>query len=212
MSGLVKDTNGDAAVEAAILFPIMIMIFAALVLLAMYLPTRAALQRATQYAATAIATEKSDSWLFYDQGAMSYDWEKNISNLANVYAGLLSSDNNIQDKGEAMVSKLEEQSLSSKAGVLEVKCYVENKMIYKEIVIKATRTFTSPIDLSFVKFPKTIPVTVTSTAVVQNGDEFVRSIDIAADFTKYLAEKYHLDNITDGISSFGSKVSSFLGW
>lgn len=46
-----NDVRGDAVVEATILFPIIIMVFAGLVLLAMYLPTRAALQQATQYAA-----------------------------------------------------------------------------------------------------------------------------------------------------------------
>lgn len=43
-----RDDRGDAVVEATILFPIIIMIFAGLVLLSMYLPTRANLQRATQ--------------------------------------------------------------------------------------------------------------------------------------------------------------------
>ena len=57
------DTKAYAVVEATILFPIIMMIFAGLVLLAMYLPTRAVLQQATQYAATALATEQSDTWL-----------------------------------------------------------------------------------------------------------------------------------------------------
>ena len=74
LNRLWRDTRGDAVVEATILFPIIIMIFAGLVLLAMYLPTRAALQRATQYAATAIATERSDTWLRHDPDALAYYW------------------------------------------------------------------------------------------------------------------------------------------
>ena len=54
---LLRDTRGYAVVEATILFPIMMMIFAGLMLLAVYLPNRAVLQRATQYAATAMATK-----------------------------------------------------------------------------------------------------------------------------------------------------------
>ena len=209
---IIKDTNGDAAVEAAILFPIMIMIFAALVLLATYLQTKAVLQRATQYAATAIATEKSDTWLFYDQDTMSYNWETNKNNLENVYVGLFSNGGDIQDKGEAVVIGVEGRGLSLKGGTLDVKCRVEDKIIYKEIVVTATRTFTTSIDLSFIMFPQTIPIAVTSTAVVQNGDEFVRNIDLAVDFTEYLVEKYQLNDITGSISSFGGKVSSFFGW
>ena len=68
----ISDTSGDAVVEATVLFPIMIMIFAALVLLSIYLPARAVLQRATQFAATALANEASDTWLFFDESSMSY--------------------------------------------------------------------------------------------------------------------------------------------
>lgn len=207
-----KDTDGDAVVEAAILFPIMIMIFAALVLLAIYLPTRATLQRATQYAATAIATEQSDEWLFYDKSSLSYYWERDKSRLANVYEALFSGGGDVQGKGEEIVTRIEGRSLSSKAGTLSVDCYMENKIIYKEVVVTATRVFTVPIGLSFIGFPDTVPITVASTAVVQNGDEFVRSIDIAVDFVKYISEKLHLDNITDNISSYGNQLSGLLGW
>ena len=71
---LIADTRGDAAVEAAFLFPIIIMICAALVLLSVYLPLRAAMQRSTQFAATAIATERSDTWLRFDPDTLSYHW------------------------------------------------------------------------------------------------------------------------------------------
>lgn len=45
-----------AVVEATVLFPIIILICAALVLLSIYLPMRAAMQRSTQLAPSAIAT------------------------------------------------------------------------------------------------------------------------------------------------------------
>jgi len=209
---MIKDTNGDAVVEAAILFPIIIMIFAALVLLAVYLPTRAALQRATQYAATALAVEKSDTWLFFDEKSMSYSWENNKSSLKNVYAALFSDGIDVAAKGEKIVTGIEGRSLSSKAGVLSVNCHVVNKLIYKEIFVTATREFKSPVDLSFIQFPETVKITVSSTAVVQNGDEFVRNMDIAADFVEYLINKFELTGMTDSIKTFRSKVSSFLGW
>ena len=190
----------------------MVMIFAALVMLAIYLPTRAALQRATQYAATVIATEKSDTWLFYDKSSMSYYWENDKSNLQNVYTTLFSSGKEATEKGEDIVKEIEARSVSLKDGTLAIDIDVVNRLVYKEIVVTATREFTLPVDLSFIKFPKTIPITVTSTSVVQNGDEFVRNMDIAADFAEYLIKKFNLTNITDNISSFGSKVSSILGW
>ena len=209
---IISDTSGDAVVETAILFPIMIMIFAALVLLAMYLPTRAVLQRATQYAATAIATEMSDAWLFYDHTALSYTWEQDKSNLKNVYAELFSGSVGNQDKIEDIVTAIEERGISVRSGALSVDSYIVNKVVYKEVVVTATREFEGPVDLSFIGFPKTIPITVTSTAVVQNGDEFIRNVDIVVDFAEYILKKYELQSIAESISSFFSRTESIFGW
>ena len=207
-----KDECGDAVVEAAILFPIMIMIFAALVLLAMYLPARAALQRATQYAATAIATEQSETWLYFDEISMSYEWETNKSKLKNVYVALFSGTENAASRGEEIATRIENRGIGSKAGVLEVQCHIFNRFVYKEIIVTAAREFTTPVNLSFISFPETITVTVTSTAVVVNGDEFVRNIDLAVEFVNYIIEKFGLTDIADTINSFGRQVSSFMGW
>lgn len=210
-TNIVKDTKGDAVVEAAIMFPIMIMIFAALFLLAVYLPTRATLQRATQFAATAIATEKSDAWLYFDTGDMRYYWENDKGNLMNVYEALFSN-GDVQDKGESIVERVEGRSLSSKSGTLEVECRIANKIVYKEVIVTATRRFTTPVNLSFIGFPTEIPVTITSTAVVQNGEEFVRNMDMAVDFVNFIMEKFNLTGVADTISSFGSRAASLLGW
>jgi len=194
------------------LFPIMIMIFAALVLLAIFLPTRAVLQRATQYAATAIATEESDTWLSFDEGAMTYYHEVNIGKLKNVYANLFTTTENVQSKGEAIVIALESNSISSKAGHLEVVSAFDNMVLYKEAKVTATREYNLPVNLSFVGFPRSISVTATSTVVVQNAEEFVRTVDMASDFTEFIIDRYNLHSVFDAINSFGNRVSGFLGW
>lgn len=208
---LLSNQKGDAVVEAAILFPIMIMIFSALVLLAIYLPTRAALQKATQYAATAIASEISDEWLFFNESSMNYYWEDNINNLPNVYQALFLDAGELTGKGENIVVRVEGQAISSKAGVLNVECCIVNKIIYKEVVVTATRKFKDPMSLTTIGFPEYVVITVTSTAVVQNGDEFVRNMDIAVDFVNYISEKFHLNNIAESISSFGERITKLLG-
>lgn len=206
-----KNTNAYAVVEATILFPIIMMIFAGLVLLAMYLPTRAVLQRATQYAATALATEQSDTWLQFDEGDMEYSWINSKSQLPNVYVALIGSffKGDTVEKAQTIVKKAENTGLVHRAGELTVECEIHNYVIYKEIMVTATRTLPMPVDLSFVKFPTEIPITVTSTAVVQNGDEFVRNIDVAADFLTYLDEKYNLQ--FDKLSEYINKAWKFLG-
>ena len=209
---ILKDTKGDAIVEATILFPIMIMIFAALVLLAIYLPAQAVLQRATQYAATAIATEVGDTWLFFDEGSMTYRWETDKGRLKNVYVDLFTGSGDIGSKGETIVIEAESRSISSKAGNLTVESNIINRILYKEAVVTAVREFPIPVDLSFIGFPRTISVTSSSTAVVQNGDEFIRNIDLASGFVGFINEKYNLSNVADAIGSFGNRVSGILGW
>ena len=208
------DTNADALVEAVILFPIMIVIIAALVVLAVFLPTRAALQRATQYAATAIATENSDAWLYFDCDNMCYRWELNKAGLPNVYAALFRIDGDALSRGEEIVVWAESNYLSSKAGKLTVECWIINKFVYKEVVVTASRVFSMSDDfgfsISFIGFPDTIPIVVTSTAVVHNSEEFVRNLDLAVDFVEYISEKFGLTGIGESISSFGGRIAGFL--
>lgn len=209
-----RDTRGYAVVEATILFPIMMMIFAGLVLLAIYLPNRAVLQRATQYAATAMATESSDTWIYFDENNMEYKWYGGRFQLPNVYVALFQAifGGNVQSKGETIVKSLDNQSIAWRRGDLTVECKVNSFVIYKEISVTATRTIPMPVDLSFVKFPKEIPITVTSTAVVQNGDEFVRNIDLIADFIGYLEEQYPGKfQFLNDFKNYMDKAANFLG-
>lgn len=213
--GFCKDTRGDAIVEATILFPIILMIFAGLVLLAIYLPTRMALQHTTQYAATALATEQSDTWLDFDTGSLQYKYYYGKGDLPNVYAAILASflTNDVQDDAEIIVRKMDEKSITARSGKLEVECEIMNYLVYKEIKVTATRTVPMPVDLSFVKFPKEIPITVSSTAVVLNGDEFIRNMDLAVELIAYLDEKLnlHISDLTSTLGTWMGKVYEILG-
>lgn len=214
-STLWKDTRGDAVVEATILFPIIIMIFAGLMLLAMYLPTRALLQHATQQAATAIATERSDTWLRYDPETLEYGWVQNKDELGSVYGALFGAltgnKRDDADNAAQIVINKENNGVFKPGGETTVQYGVVNYIIYKEIVVTATHTIPLPVDLSFVGLPAEIPVTVTSTAVVQNGDEFVRNLDLAMDVTEYLAEKFNLTEMFDSVGKVWDKFTGLLG-
>lgn len=207
----IEDTRGDAVVEATILFPIIMMIFAGLMLLAVYLPVRMTLQHNTQYAATALATRQSDTWLDFDTSSMKYVWYKDKGSLPNVYASVLASFFmwDTQDDAEIIVKKLDGKSITTREGNLTVDCEIYNRIIYKEITVTASKRITMPVDLSFVKFPKEIDITVSSTAVVLNGDEFVRNMDLAAEFVTYLEREYGLP--FSQLGEWMNKVYGVLG-
>lgn len=208
-----RDIRGDAVVEATILFPIMTMIFAVLVLLAIYLPSQALLQQSTQYAATALATEISDTWLTFDAENMSYRWETDKRSLPNVFESLfISHRGRIYENGPKITEAMESRNLSARTGELLVISRLSNAIIYKEITVEAYKTYRMPVTLTFVGFPKEIVLSASSTSVVQNADEFIRNVDIAADFANFVIEKFELGDITQCFDSLNETVKSIFGW
>jgi len=213
-SRLKRDTNGDVVVEAAILFPVIIMIFAALVLLAMYLPQRAVLQEAAQAAVVAIATERSDTWIAFDGNGdriERYDQPRQ----PNVYTGFIRNaffNRSVgRQKAGSIVETLVARGFISSPGRISIEYDVINYIIYQEVIVNVSQSIPMPVNLSFIGFPESITLTQEARAVVQNGDEFVRNVDIAKDMAIWLEKKFGgsetfrgaLDKIGDVGSIFG---------
>ena len=212
LKALLNDTRGDAVVEAACLFPIIILICAGLMLLSIYLPLRAAMQRSTQYAATAIATERSDAWLRHDPESLEYYWEQNRAQLGNVYGSLIGAltGNNRDDEDNARqtVINMENRNIQKTPSDFKVEYGVVNYIVYKEIVVTARRSIRTPINLTFVGLPRDIELVVSSTAVVENGDEFVRNMDLAVEV---MDDVFDLDQTFSGLNKICEKFNDFLG-
>ena len=204
-----RDQRGDAVVEATVLFPIIILICAALVLLSIYLPMRAAMQRSTQIAATAIATQRSDTWLRFDPDTLKYEWLKDRSQLSNVYASLIGAlKGGKGDAAEQAVINMEKKNIQKPSSSLTVEYGVVNYIVYKEIVVTARRTIPLPISLGLFGIPDTVDLAVTSTAVVQNGDEFIRNMDLAVDV---MDDLFDLKETFSGLRTLCGKFNDFLG-
>ncbi len=207
-----RDQRGDAVVEATVLFPIIILICAALVLLSIYLPMRAAMQRSTQFAATAIATQRSDTWLRFDPDTLKYEWLEDRSQLSNVYASLIGAlkggKGDEADAAEQAVMNMENKNIQKPSADLTVEYGVVNYIVYKEIVVTARRTIPLPISLGLFGIPDTVDLAVTSTAVVQNGDEFIRNMDLAVDV---MDDLFDLKETFSGLRTLCEKFNKFLG-
>ena len=212
LNQLWRDSRGDAVVEAAMLFPIMILICAALVLLSIYMPLRAAMQRSTQYAATAIATERSDTWLRHEPDSLRYRWITDKRELGNVYASLIGAlagnRRDDADNAETTVKNMEQQNILKPSSDLTVEYGVVNYIIYKEIVVTASRSVPVPLNLTMFGIPRRMELTVTSIAVVQNGDEFIRNMDLAVEIMDDLID---LSETFSGLTRICGKFNDFLG-
>jgi len=190
------------------------MIFAALVLLSVYLPTRATLQRATQFAATAVATEISDTWITIDMNAPLNNIHKRYSHrkdLENVYALIFGNrDGMFKDKAEQIAQRVFDNSLRARIGTPEMKCHIVNRGVYKEVVVVGEHLLPigNYVDLSFIGFPTELVITVSSSAIVADGDEFVRNVDLIASRTDGLIEK-----IIDTFNKVDMFITRFgIGW
>lgn len=207
-----RDSRGDAVVEAAMLFPIMILICAALALLSIYMPLRAAMQRSTQYAATAIATERSDTWLRHDPDSLSYSWITDKRELGNVYSSLIGAlvgnNRDDADNAETIVRNIEQKNIQKPSSDLTVEYGVVNYIVYKEIVVTASRSVPVPLNLTMFGIPRRIELTVTSIAVVQNGDEFIRNMDLAVEI---MDDLFDLSETFSDLTKICGKFNDFLG-
>ena len=216
-------SDAFAVVEATFVLPIMFMVFLALLMLSFYLPQRAMLQRATQLAATAVATEMSDTWVYYDAKKLDYGRYVNHAALRSkssgkggVYVVFFNSlFGNNSDKAEIIMKNLDEkENIPVIAnGKLTVECKLVNYIVYKEVVVTATREIPVPIDLEIIGFPSSIDLVVTSKAVVTDGDEFIRNVDLAVNFVYWASEKLGLDidAMFKKVGEAGTAISNFFG-
>ena len=208
-------SGGFAIIEATPVFPTMFMVFLCLILVAIYLPQRAMLQRATQLAATAIAAEMGDTWVNYDSETLSYRRYSSFGQLPGfkkVYTGLFNSNTSeMASKALAVVRKADAaENLPLIAnGELTVKCDIVNYLIYKEIVVTSTRVITVPVNFAFIRFPEVIELSVTAKATVKDGDGFVRNVDMGVSFLAWL-QYYFGTGLEKVQSAFNNPVANLL--
>lgn len=210
LNQILEDENGDAIVEATFVFPIIIFIIMGLIILSMYLPTKGVLQYATQRAANAVSVEMSDTWIKFNENEMKFESYANYEELNNVYVdaagSIFSNGNSVQEKAIYIVNKLYDDSIALKAGSdLDVDVKFNNAIIYKEVVVTAEKIIPSPINLSIVGFPSEIKIQVSSTAVVQNGDEMVRNLDIVKEVVVNVNERYKISEKFENVATFLKK-------
>ena len=190
----INDTRGDGLIiEAAIIFPIIILFLAAVVLLSVYLPQRALLQEAAQIAATAVATDRSDAWISFDTHGNRVIPDR----PANVYIAAFQGRNAMQNRWSGDVQTMIENHMRRGVGLtqhndINVELEVRNYLIYKSVTVRATQTFNTPINFSLIGFaPGGVwEQTVEARAIVSNGDEFVRNIDIAMDLMDWVKNRF----------------------
>jgi len=228
-NGILRSDCGYAVVEATILFPIMIMLFFTMVLLATYLPQRTILQEAAQAAAVAIATENSDTYVAFDEDGQRVEkeypqrvFEKNgqfnkeyfnRSVYGAAIDGMWLTKEEAEAKAASIVEHYAGKGVFAVPGKIDVQCSTTNYVIYQEVCVTVTQTIPVPVNFSFIGIPSELTLVQEAKAVVQNGDEFIRNVDIVKDLgiwaadefgvSEKLSESKLLDKLGEALHYFG---------
>lgn len=219
MKKRIKKLNKEEAyiiVEATLIFPMIIIIFFGMIMASMVLPFRASLQKATQYAANSIAMASSDSWFGID----AYNNLKK-SKPRNIYLDLISPFEDIEEGALTQSVKeqvnwlnmnLDETAFANKDVKVDYK--LTKYILYNEVSVTATKHIRFPINIAWMGMTNEIDISVTSTAVVNNGDEFIRGMDLATDIVMKFDEKTggHLKGLSDKLDEKLNRFAQFMNW
>ena len=173
------DEAGDAVVEATILFPIIIMIFFAFILLAMYLPTSVALQRSVQKAALIASAHRSDLGYTYEisNNSAGVNWEG--FKQENVYTYMGRGFNKEIEIAEKIVKKYAADALYEGQDLrISVKEDINDK---RYLIITAEQTLIMPFDFPFLPISNKIELKKSARVMNRDADEFIRNMDIVYD-------------------------------
>ena len=203
------DENADAVVEATILFPIMIMIFFAFILLAMYLPTSVALQRSVQKAALIASAQRSDLGYTYDlaNDRAGIDFEK--LRQENVYTYMGRGFDDEISNAEKIVKKYVADALYlGKDLQITVAPDPTDK---RYIIITAEQSLKMPFEFPFLPISNEISLQKSARIMNRDADEFIRSMDIVYDLVIKKSDKVKetLGDISDFLNVF-NRVKSFF--
>ena len=200
-----KNDNALAVVEAAILFPVMFMIFFALVMLSMYLPQRAILQEAAQYAVTMLAPERSDAAYRFDDKNIKIrePWDFKMHNsFSDVFAGAYDAKNNFWSRTfswyrnagdwQARVNDIVQRKISNSITLTAAPVHTEvefrQTMLYAEITVTVWQEIPIPVNFSFIGFPNARRIERSARGAVFDGDGFIRTVD-DAEYYKELVDR-----------------------
>ena len=203
------DESGDAVVEAAILFPIIIMIFFAFILLAIYLPTSAALQRSLEKAANIVSARHSDLGYTYDVSNDKAGVSDDRLRQENVYAYMTRGYAEEQEIAQRIVEKYVTDALYvGKDLHMSVRQDPNDK---RYILISAEQTLVLPFDFPFLPVSNEIPLKRSVRVMSRDADEFIRSMDIVYDLVikKAKAVKETMGDISNFMNVFNKVKSLF---
>lgn len=203
MRGFMNDQRGMVIVEAAFVFPFVILITVCLYFTAIYMAQAANMQAAIEMAVVRQGYSISDTNLvLLDSGDTAFQ-PKLSEPYRRFFLKNRVSEDTIKNKAHAIAAV----AFLSGADKFTVEIKIQNYVVYQKLTASAVQTLHPPINLSFLGVPSEIHLQSSAAYVVNDPDEFCRTTDIAFDVAAFLDEKYH---ISDKITSALDKAAETL--
>lgn len=205
MVGL-KRQDGNAIVEATIVFPIMIMIIIVLFYAALFLCQRANLQANLQTSLIYYKNLETDTNVVIDQNGSAsilnlhgskYDTPK----VRFPYRNFFMSTKNQQGDFQKLFTKIAGQMFFASVSDVQVDYKTRNFVVYQDITATATQKVKIPINSRMLGIEPDITIGVEARVVVTDPDEFARTSQLIGD----LVDNTKLGEI---MAKAGEKVAS----
>lgn len=222
MEKLIKNEKGLAVVEATLLLPFCFIMIIALYYVAIFMCQKANLQANVQNSLIYYKNTDSDNFVTASSGMAYGKAEGTITAVGSSYqvpAGDYSNSFPYRFLGFKFNKKDFNSFFRSMVGYMffdsgeNVQLSAENKnyIVYKTITATATQTVKPAISLKMVGGRDTITISATATAVVTNGDDFIRNTDFVVDIVSKtkLGQKASelVDKAIDFYDSFKKKFN-----
>ncbi len=203
MKGSLKqDESGMVVVEAAVIFPVMLILILFLYFTSIYVYQKANLQSMLEVALAHSAYEYTDTGVTYDgAGTGSY-----APTLENPYRHLSFS---VDQDGTLTLAKRYTKAFSFYGvSTYQLKVTSKNYIIYRELQAVASQSIKPIINPSFLGLPAQWTLKARAACVVSDPDEFIRTSDIAFDIAYAVDQKF---GISEAIGKVFSKAAEVIG-
>jgi len=199
MEKLIKNEKGLAVVEATLLLPFCFIMIIALYYVAIFMCQKANLQANVQNALIYYKNTDSDNFV-----TASSDYSNSFPYR---FLGFKFNKNDFNSFFRSMVGYMFFDSGEN----VQLSAESKNYIVYKTITATATQTVKPAISLKMVGGRDTITISATATAVVTNGDDFIRNTDFVVDIVSKtkLGQKASelVDKAIDFYDSFKKKFN-----
>jgi len=191
MKDLLRDKKGDSIVEATILLPFCTIMIVAMYFAAIYVCQKANLQANLQNALIYYKNSYSDTFVgVSDEMTYSMDGVKDVASAANKY------DNSkyknpyrffFMDKPgsgfETFFKSMAGHMFFETPGGENIKVNVKttNYVVYQALSVTVTQEFAPAVNLGMVGLDNKMNIEVSGTAVIHDGDDFIRNTDFVID-------------------------------